>query len=158
MKRLFGKASIVMALAALLMVGGATGADAATPGGGIAVGTGTISPALTLAPQSTSVTFDGTAVGSAAGNAGTCNVHFSGNGTNETILVGNGSGTLTCGGGISAPGSISISCGVGYHRDGAVVQASGNCGAAGLLTVVCYFQATSNPPGSFFLYCEFVLL
>jgi hypothetical protein len=157
MKRLFGKASIVMAVLAVLTMSGAPGASAATPGGGIAVGTGTISPALTLAPQSTSVTFDGTAVGSAAGNAGTCNVHFSGNGTNETVLVGDGSGTLTCGGGISAPGNISISCGVGYHRDGAAVQVSGNCGAAGLLTAGCVFEPTSQPPATYVLQCGFVL-
>lgn len=152
------KLSIVFAVIGLVMAMSAPQAQAA-PGGGAATGFGTISPALTNAGQNTTVTFNGTAVGSAAGNVGTCNIAFTGNGTNETVASGSGGGTLTCGGGISAPANFTVSCQVTYTRDYVLTIVSGNCGAAvGNFTAVCVFGPTSQPPSSYALACGFAIV
>jgi hypothetical protein len=159
MKRLIAKSTVVVAAVALTMFGGMTGAGAT--GAGAAAGTGTITPALTDVPQNTAVAFDGTAAGITTAPtvaAGTCNVHFQGTGTGETVATGNGSGSLTCSGGISGPGALSISCQVSYHRDYTVVTVTGSCGPAGSLTATCSFAPTSNPPKSYALSCSFALL
>jgi hypothetical protein len=159
MKRLIAKSTVVVAAMALTMFGGMTGAGAV--GAGAAVGTGTINPPLTAAPQNTAVAFDGTAAGITTAPtvaAGTCNVHFSGTGTGETVASGAGSGSLTCGGGISVPGGLTISCAVSYQRTYTVVTVGGGCGAAGSLTAVCAFAPTSNPPKDYALVCAFALL
>jgi hypothetical protein len=178
MRRLLLRSGAVLALLALGTFGTTGGADALSLDGGTAFGTGTITPALTLAAQNTSVAFDGTAVQvvaaataipSAAAAAATCNVHVSGNGTDETVATGNGSGTLTCGGGTgygasasqvppviaAGPDQQAIACGVTYHRDFVVIQVSGDCGPHGHLTALCVFFPTSNPPQSYELSCGF---
>jgi hypothetical protein len=155
MKRLTAKSTVVVAAMALTMFGGATGAGAMGVGG--AVGTVSFSPQLTGTAQNTAVTFYGTAIGLITAPtvaAGTCNVQFQGNGF-ETVTVGLGSGTLTCGGGTWVPGGLSISCQVSYERAYAVVTVSGGCGVAGSLTALCVFAPTSNPPQSYALACGF---
>lgn len=158
MKRVLS--AVAMSVIAMMFLIGGPAAEAATPGAGVVVGTGTVSPALTDVPKPTAVTFTGTAVGTAGGNVGVCNLGFTGSGPADTTTAGSGSGTLTCGAVVSVPGTLSVSCGVKYDRVGAVVlvQATTGCGpVVGNPVAVCVFVPTSTPTTSYALVCAFVL-
>jgi hypothetical protein len=157
MGRLLSKAGLVVSVVSVLAMMVAPNANAS--GAGAAVGTGTIFPPPTTAPQNITVTFGGTAVGLVTDPAaGYCNVSFTGGGTGETIVAGNGGGSLNCNGGAGVPNPINVECTVSYSRAGTVVAFGGSCGSEGLLHAVCVFEPTSQPPATFDLQCTFELL
>ena len=158
MKRVLS--AVAMSVIAMMFLIGGPAAEAATPGAGVVVGTGTISPALTTSPQAVAVTFGGTSVGTAGGNVGACNLGFTGGGPADSITTGTGTGTLTCGAIVSVPGTLSVNCGVSYNRIGAVVVVQGTTGCGPVVgnpIAICVFVPTSSPTTSYALVCAFVL-
>lgn len=140
-------AAVALAIATLPLT--ATPAQA-HPVVGVVVGTGTITPGLPACGQD--VTFSGTAVLS-TNPPRVVTVTFVGRGPGcETILVGQGCGTIS-GGGLSGT--------VCYNRNGNVVQLSGTVtldGHSHTLTGTCEFVPTSaQPTTSYALTCQVVL-
>jgi hypothetical protein len=145
MKRIFGKATMVLAiLASMAMVGQNSAYGAAS---GVVTGHGAISPGLTTTPTdqtfnfTTDITVGVTTKPGPAAGSFSCT--FTGSGAQETVVTGGGTGTGSC------SGTISVSCTISYTRAGPVVTVTGSCtigGTTQTLIGVFVFVAGSAPP------------
>lgn len=147
------KAVIAVAMLAPLTLLGGTPANADGPNAAAVVGTGGITPGLTLVKNFQDVTFAGLLTVDAGTHAGVYTLTFSGSSTiKEDVTVGAGSGTLTVNGSSST---------VTYSRNLNVVTVNGAVNFAGaghaLLLAPCVFAPTSaNPTISYGLVCAAV--
>jgi hypothetical protein len=177
MKRLLSRLGLVLPLVLTMGLVGSTGAHSAVVGvdGLVIVGSGTISPGLTLVPTNQTVTFSsiagvgGGAAVSSTGNAGAAgplvSCTFNGNGVAETSISGSGTATGTC---AASPLTGSINCTVEYDRAGPIVVVTvvNNCTATvsgvfgpitiGAVTTVgvgvfVFIPTTVNPTTSYLL-------
>ena len=138
-------AVLTATLAALLALG--LQPALATEGGGVVVGGGTISPGLSLTPNSQSVAFGGTAVVVGAVNptdAALANCNFSGGSTGtETVISGMGTASGVC----TTADARSGTCNVRYYRVSGHVSISGTCSGyvTGNLGGIFNFVPTAAP-------------
>jgi hypothetical protein len=150
MKRLASKMTVLLSIVGILsLLGGQMPASAAAAG--VVVGGGIIVPGVpgpTGGTVANSVHFNGTATGVFVGgsaDAGSCNIDFSGSGTDSTA-VGQGTGTATCNGTGVLGGSISLSCPLAYTRVAVIVVVIGACAGGGPLVGAFVFVPTNVNP------------
>lgn len=165
MSRFRARFAVVVGVLGVVAMIVASPASAATPGTGVVIGSGTISPGLDpVVARPQVVTFTGTLRGQTTNNtflAGGLSCSFNGQSTiDETDALGEGDVTGFCAGNddltgasISA-GTTNVRCQLHYRRVGGVVHVGGGCTAGavnGSVVGVFVFEPTSSPVTSYLL-------
>jgi hypothetical protein len=142
-KRLLSKSMVLGVVAIFAATFGAAPAGALSAGGALLTGSVTPDPVLTAAgnPGGTftvSVAQTGNAVGLVGTAAASCTVTLNASDTTNLVL-GSGSGGLTCNGSFVLGGTVSDSCSFSLLQVGGVIEGSGACSgtAPGALTTAC---------------------
>jgi hypothetical protein len=149
-----GSFALLTGLALGGLVFNGTSASAIGAGGGQFVGSGTITPGLTLTPQPVSGAISGTLVGAGEWNNPTViedSCSFSFNGSSDDLATGAGSASGAC------SGTATVTASFSYTRAAGALVASGSASVNGFATsiiIVCSFMPTSaSPVTSFAIIC-----
>jgi hypothetical protein len=151
MKRLIAKLGLLLPIATAVAMLVPSSAYAVVLSSGVVTGAGTTTP-ITTAPAFQAFTFGGTATGvfdtGGVPIVGSCNITSTGaSDITETVILGEGRGTATCNGAVTASAIFT------YNRAGGVVVIDGSCvvnGVTGILTgEFAFVPTTVNPTTSF---------